>query len=71
MIGSGRPKTGRPKDGSYRQGRNKKLCIRLSDGDLRKLEEVCNYYYISKSDFLIDAITSAFKEVKRGEKERK
>jgi len=67
IIGSGRPKTGRPKKGSYREGRDRKLCIRLSYTDLKKLQYVCDIYGLTKSDFVIAAIDSAVKEViKRG-----
>ena len=66
MIGSGRARTGRPKHGSPREGRSKKLCIRVSESDLRMLEAVANYYYISKTDFIISAISSEFKAIKRG-----
>ncbi len=67
MIGSGRPTTGRPKNGSGRAGRNKKLCIRVSESDLRMLEAVSKYYYISKTDFIISAILSEFKAIKSGQ----
>lgn len=65
MIGAGKPKTGRPKKGNYREGRDRKLCIRLTTKDLKRLETVCKIYYISKSDFIIGAIADAFKEVRR------
>lgn len=63
MIGSGRPTTGRPKRGSHREGRDHKLCIRISDKDLKKLETICSTYYISKSDLLIGLINEEYKEV--------
>jgi len=48
--------TGRPKKFSYREGRTKKLCIRVSELDLVKLERVCKYYGISKTDFILMSI---------------
>ena len=64
MIGSNKPTTGRPKKGNYREGRERKLCIRISVEDLKKLNYICKHYQITKSDFIIDAIKSGFKEVK-------
>ena len=55
-VGIGKPRTGRPKKGSYREGRNRKLCIRTDDETIKKLNFVCNYYGITKSDFIIEAI---------------
>ena len=67
IIGSGKPKKGRPKNGSYRQGRDCKLCIRLSSNDLRKLNKLCDIYSITKADFIIKSINDALREVmKRG-----
>lgn len=62
MIGSGKPKTGRPKDGDCRSGRNRRLCIRLSDSDLKKLTDICDFYQVSKTDFIIDSILSEYQE---------
>lgn len=56
MIGSGKPATGRPKKGSERSGRNCKLCIRLSDEDLKDLEFVCNSFGITKTDYILTMI---------------
>lgn len=67
MIGSGRARTGRPKHGSPREGRSKKLCIRVKEGDLRMLETVAKYYDISKTDFIISAILSEFRAIKNDE----
>lgn len=64
MIGSGKPKTGRPRLGSYRNGRNKKLCIRISESDLSKLDKICRAFAITKSDFVIKAINDACSEVR-------
>ena len=63
MIGSGKPKSGRPKRGSYREGRGRKLCIRISDEDLRKLDKICERYQITKSDFIIMSIKEGFREM--------
>jgi len=60
MIGSGKPKTGRPKKGDYREGRDKKLCIRVSKDDLNMLERICETYQITKSDYIIMAIKEGF-----------
>lgn len=57
MIISGRPRTGRPKKGSYREGRNRQLCIRIDETSLRKLERLAEHFGMTKSDlilFLID-----------------
>lgn len=48
--------TGRPKKGSNRSGRNRKLCIRLSDDDLKKLNFICNRLDITKTDFIVQMI---------------
>lgn len=64
LIGNGKPKTGRPESGSYREGRDRKLCIRLSDSDLAKLTDICRFFGITKSDFVIKAINDAALEVK-------
>lgn len=64
MIISGRVKTGRPKSGSYREGRGRKLCIRISEEDLKKLGKVCEYFQMSKSDYVIMSIREGFKTVK-------
>lgn len=53
MIGSGKPTTGRPKKGSERSNRNRKLCIRISDEDLKCLEYVCKKLDITKTDYII------------------
>lgn len=65
MLGQGRATTGRPKKGDQREGRGRKLCIRISDSDLKKLEKVCSEYGISKTDFLISAIEDAYFRVKK------
>lgn len=56
ILGSGRPKTGRPELGSHREGRNRKLCIRISDDDLQRLNYICETFGITKSDYIIGAI---------------
>lgn len=63
MIGSGKPTTGRPAKGNYREGRDKKLCIRISYHDLKRLDFICEYYGITKTDFIISAIEEATRKV--------
>ena len=63
MIISGRPKTGRPSAGSYREGRGKKLCIRVSDDDIYRLNKLCNHFQMTKSDYLIMCIREGFGEI--------
>ena len=63
MIGSGKPTTGRPKKGNYREGRDKKLCIRISSQDLKRLDFLCKQYDITKSDFVINAIRENVRKV--------
>ena len=52
MIGAGLPKTGRPKKLSEREGRDRQLCIRISNRDLRKLNDICSHMAVTKTDFL-------------------
>lgn len=63
MIVKGKPATGRPKSGSYREGRDRKLCIRISEEDIRRLEKLCGYFQMTKSDYVIMSIREGFKEV--------
>ena len=63
MIFSGRPTTGRPKKGSHREGRDRKLCIRVDDDTIRKLEKVASYYGMTKSDLIIFSIDERFREI--------
>jgi len=65
---NGKARTGRAKRGSYRQGRNKKLCIRLSEFDLAKLNRLCDYYGMTKADIIINAIDEACEGVSRRER---
>ena len=69
IIGSGKPRTGRPKRGSYREGRGRKLCIRVSDEDLKLLKFVCDIYGITKSDFVIWTIREEVRMI--GKEDRK
>lgn len=62
---SGRKTTGRPKKLNYRSGRDKKLCIRLSDRDLRMLNKVSEFFGMTKTDFLIERIWYGVKEMER------
>jgi hypothetical protein len=63
--------TGRPKKMSYRSGRNKKLCIRVSDDDLKRLEYVAHFYNKSKSDIILLEIERSYYEAKKLENEMK
>ena len=68
MLGSGKARTGRPKLGDERSGRDMKLCIRISKRDLRILERVCSFYGITKTDYIIQMIRSGegmVKEIER------
>lgn len=65
MIGQGKPRTGRPKSGSYREGRSRKLCIRISESDLHKLSAICEFLGITKSDFIIKMINDKDLEVRK------
>ncbi len=65
MLGQGKPRTGRPKSGSYREGRSRKLCIRISESDLHKLSAICEFLGITKSDFIIKSINDKALEVKK------
>lgn len=56
MLGSGKPKTGRPRRFSDREGRSKKLCIRISEGDLKLVEKGAKMYGMTKTDFVIMCI---------------
>lgn len=61
----GRPKTGRPKSGSDRCCRNHKLCIRISKEDLDKLERVCSFFGITKTDYIITKIGDGIEDIRR------
>jgi len=63
IIGSGKPTTGRPHSGSYREGRDKKLCIRVSDDDIFMLNKVCESLGMTKSDFIIMSISDCFRSL--------
>lgn len=63
IVGSGRPRTGRPKRGSYREGRDRKICIRIGEEDLKRLEKVSGYFQMTKSDYLIMCIREGFGEM--------
>lgn len=60
IVGVGKPTTGRPGRGNYREGRNKKICIRVSEEDIFMLNRVCNSLGMTKSDFIISSIRDAF-----------
>ena len=62
MIGEGRPTTGRPKKFSYREGRKKTLCIRLSEDDLALLDRLSSFYGVTKTDYIIMKIRSGWDE---------
>ena len=63
MLGAGKPRTGRPEKGSYREGRDKKLCVRVSDSDINMLNRICEAYQITKSDFIIMSIKEGFSKL--------
>ena len=63
MIPVGKPTTGRPKSGSYREGRDQKLCIRVSKATLKKLDILSKSYGISKTDYIISEIDMAFERI--------
>ena len=67
MIGEDRQKTGRPKKGSYREGRCRKMCVRMSEIDIRKLNYICSYYGITKSDFVASSIEEEVMRIRRRE----
>lgn len=70
IIGSGKPTTGRPKRGNYREGRDKKICIRVSEEDIFMLNRICDSFGMTKGDFIISSIRDAFYrvgEMKRGD----
>ena len=56
MLGSGKPKTGRAKKYTERSNREKQLCIRISETDLKMLNRICKKYGVTKTDFLIGCI---------------
>lgn len=61
----GRPATGRAKTLSYRQGRSKKLCIRVSERDLKRLELLTNFYGMTKTDYILSCIEDGFVAMRR------
>lgn len=61
--------TGRPKKGSYREGRNRKLCIRISDRDLNRLKYLCDIYGVTMSDFIASCIDNEITQIIRKEME--
>lgn len=60
-----KPTTGRPKKHSNRSGRDRKICIRVSDIDIRKLEKLCVFYDTTKTDFIIAMIDNYYMRMKR------
>ena len=65
MIVSGRPTTGRPKKFSYREGRNRGLYIRLSESDMRKLEALCKFFGMTKTDYILMQIDLGIDSMRR------
>lgn len=63
--------TGRPKSDSYRRDRNKKLCIRISEEDLKLLQKIADFYDISKTDFIIMKIDEEIDTIKNIERKRR
>lgn len=64
---TGKKTTGRPKKFNYRSGRDHKICIRVSEIDIRKLEKLCEFYGVTKTDFLISQIENAYYRMERTE----
>lgn len=56
MIPEGKPTTGRPKKGSYRENRKEGLYIRVSRDDLKKLDAVCEALCITRTDYILTKI---------------
>ena len=57
MLGSGRPKKGRASELDVdRRDRIKRIDIRLSEEDKRKLDAICEKLCISKTDYFITKI---------------
>lgn len=56
VMPPGKPTTGRAKKGSFRSGRSKKLCIRISEEDLHILGRLAQNYGLTKSDFVIELV---------------
>lgn len=65
----GKRTTGRPKKFDDRSGRNRKICIRVSEFDIRKLDLLCEFYGLTKTDFIISQIENAYYRMRRMEKE--
>lgn len=65
----GKPTTGRPKKYDVRSGRDHKICIRVSSVDIRRLEKLCEYYGMTKTDIIIQAIANQYEVIRREEKE--
>lgn len=60
-----RPTTGRPKSGDKREGRNKKLCIRISEIDLKRLAKLSKFYGLTKTDCIIMLINDGIYEMSK------
>ena len=56
MIPEGKPTTGRPKRGSYRERRNRGLYIRVTGDDLIKLDKLCEILGITRTDYILSKI---------------
>jgi len=67
MLLPGKRTTGRPKKFDDRSGRDRKICIRISERDIRKLERLREYYGLTKTDFLISQIENAYYRMERME----
>ena len=63
MIPEGRPTTGRPKKGSYRERRARGFYIRIGELDLRKLRIICERLGITRTDYILSAIDRDYERI--------
>lgn len=63
MIPEGRPTTGRPKKGSYREKRTHGFYIRIGELDLRKLRTICDHFGITRTDYILSAIDRDYERI--------
>lgn len=70
MIPEGKPTTGRPKKGSYRESRNYGIYIRASGDDLMKLDAICKMLGITRTDYILSKIDIDYERMAYVKKER-
>lgn len=70
MIPEGKPTTGRPKKGSYRERRNCSIYIRASGDDLMKLDAICKELGITRTDYILSKIDIDYERMAYVRKER-